>query len=216
MKLKILIIFSFSFLSNFCYSQITFYPKLGLNYSYLGEIDYPPVPIETEWITGINTGIGLSFRINKTLELNSELVWSAKGGKNTFFHLTEPILTRTYKYNYLSLPLFAKLKVKKIGFFIGFEPSYFVGGKIKLENGDKFSLGGSPSRPDKKLDYSLLVGLSYDLTEKIFVDVRYTHGLTTIYTYVPHRINGMVFNDGIEKHRIFSLSIGYYLSKRKN
>lgn len=200
--------------SSSCYSQLAFYPKIGANYSFFGRVDYPPAPVENQWILNFNAGGGTQIKLSKQLSLQTELLWNVKGGESILNNIQEPTQNITYRLGYVSLPISLAFFHKEFSVYIGVEQSLFVQGSLQFFDGDRNIFRDlSARKPKKAYDIGLISGINYFVNERFFIDLRYSYGLIVTHTYNPHNINGVVFVDGVEYNRVISASVGYLLSK---
>lgn len=139
--------------------------------------------------TAFHLGAVGHFNISDKFAIQPELLYSAKGAKNT-----EDGETLTYKLDYISLPILADFSVApglslqagpQLGFLAN-EEAEFDGVSVELDEAEGFDFGAA-------------IGAQYKLTElDLFFQVRYTFGLSEVIQDVD------VNNSNI------SLSVGYF------
>ncbi len=124
-----------------------------------------------------------------------------KGGKY------EGSNTRT-NLNYLQLPVMADLYVtKKIYVSVGPEFSYLISAKIKSGNNTADIIDNY----DHKFEFSGLIGLSYTLSTKFDLGVRYSRGFTWTIRTVFTDENGIATGEWKEYNQYFQVLLRYKL-----
>jgi len=108
--------------------------------------------------------------ISDKFSLQPELLYSGQG----FSGSATPGFSRS-KYDYINLPVLAKIYIaKKISIEAGPQLGFLVSAKEKTDN-DNVSISNQ-----KTVDFSLNLGLAYDLKNGIFFQTRYNLGLSNI------------------------------------
>jgi opacity protein-like surface antigen len=133
------------------------------------------------------------------------------------------------KLNYLNLPVILKYKIiEKLSIDFGPQIGYLMSAKTKIDvtedsrdpsqnysveidmlNDGTYNFGGTTVQGKasaNRLDFSLNLGASYDITEKIFLQGRYNFGLSTV---DKNSTNGTSTNSWNMKNSVFQLSAGY-------
>jgi hypothetical protein len=144
---------------------ITFGLKGGLNVSnFIGEVN------NNTFRTSVHIGIFSEIMISDKFSLQPELLYSGQG----FSGSATPGFSRS-KYDYINLPVLAKIYIaKKISIEAGPQLGFLVSAKEKTDN-DNVSISNQ-----KTVDFSLNLGLAYDLKNGIFFQTRYNLGLSNI------------------------------------
>ena len=232
--MKKIILTSLMLCSAFAFSQeIKFGAKVGLNLSNLRG-DYPAGIDEHNAKIGFNIGGFAEYEINDKFTLQPELLFSTQGntygfktyyGGGTYYDGAEFNL----KLNYLNLPIILKYKIiEKLSIDFGPQIGYLMSAKTKIDvtedsrdpsqnysveidilNDGKYNVGGTTIQSKasaNRLDFSLNLGTSYDITEKIFLQGRYNFGLSTV---DKNSTNGASTNSWNMKNSVFQLSAGY-------
>ena len=84
-------------------------------------------------------------------------------------------------------------------------------GRIEIDNinGGTYNFGGTSVQAKgsvNRLDFSLNLGTSYDVTEKVFIQGRYNLGFSTV---DKNSTSGTSTNSWNMKNSVFQLSAGY-------
>jgi opacity protein-like surface antigen len=232
--MKKIILTSIMLCSVFAFSQdIKFGAKVGLNLSNLRG-DYPAAVNEHNSKIGFHIGGFAQYEINDKFTLQPELLFSTQGntygnktyyGGGTYYDGAEYNL----KLNYLNLPIILKYKIiEKLSIEIGPQIGYLMSAKTKVDvtedsrdpsqnysveidmlNDGVYNFGGTTVQSKasaNRLDFSLNLGASYDITEKIFIEGRYNLGLSNV---DKNSTNGTATNSWNMKNSVFQLSAGY-------
>jgi opacity protein-like surface antigen len=232
--MKKIILTSFMLCSVFAFSQeIKFGAKIGLNLSNLRG-DYPTGIDEHNSKIGFHIGGFAEYEINDKFTLQPELLFSTQGntygykdyyGGGSYYDGADYNL----KLNYLNLPVIVKYKIiEKLSIDFGPQIGYLMSAKTKIDvtedsrdpsqnysveidmlNDGTYNVGGTTIQTKasvNRLDFSLNLGASYDITEKIFLQGRYNFGLSTV---DKNSTNGASTNSWNMKNSVFQLSAGY-------
>ena len=213
--------------------EIKFGAKVGLNLSNLRG-DYPAGIDEHNSKIGFHIGGFAEYSINEKFSLQPELLFSTQGntygykdyyGGGSYYDGADYDL----KLNYLNLPILLKYKViEKLSIEFGPQIGYLMSAKTKIDvtedsrdpsqnysveidmlNDGVYNFGGTTIQSKasaNRLDFSLNLGASYDITEKIFLQGRYNLGLSTV---DKNSTNGSSTNSWNMKNSVFQLSAGY-------
>ncbi len=232
--MKKIILTSFMLCSVFAFSQeIKFGAKVGVNLSNLNG-DYPTGIDEHNSKIGFHIGGFAEYEINDKFTLQPELLFSSQGntygykdyyGGGSYYDGADYNL----KLNYLNLPVIVKYKIiEKLSIDFGPQIGYLMSAKTKIDvtedsrdpsqnysveidmlNDGTYNLGGTTilsKASANRLDFSLNLGASYDITEKILLQGRYNLGLSTV---DKNSTNGTSTNSWNMKNSVFQLSVGY-------
>jgi long-subunit fatty acid transport protein len=232
--MKKIILISFMMCSVFAFSQkIKYGAKFGLNLSNLIG-DYPSAINEHNSKIGINIGGFAQYEINEKFILQPELLFSTQGntyGFKNYYGGGSYYEGANYniKLNYLNLPIIFKYKVaKKISIEFGPQIGYLMSAKTKIDvtedsrdpsqnysieidisNDGVYNFGGTIVQSKasvNRLDFSLNLGSSYDVTEKIFIEGRYNLGLSNVDKNSTNGTNTTSWN---MRNSIFQIAAGY-------
>lgn len=123
----------------------------------ISNLDFDETPsFENKHRNSLYIGAFADFRLNNTISIVPELQFSAEGANSENLHL-----------DYIQAPILFKFKLSpKFRFGIGPQVSLK---SHKYEDGVK------------NLAYSGVGGVEYKITEMLFVDLRYTQGMSNIF-----------------------------------
>lgn len=154
---KTILLFTFMLASFYGFSQDVLY---GVRAGYtISNLDFDPeVPagIENAHRNGFFIGFFGEYSISKTFSFAPEIQFSAEGAKE-----------QNLRINYIQMPLFFKFKIDQ-------SLSIGVGPQASLK-------GHSYEDGFKNFGFSALGGLEYLITDEIFIDFRYSYGLTNVF-----------------------------------
>ena len=232
--MKKIILTSLMLCSAFAFSQeIKFGAKVGLNLSNLRG-DYPAGIDEHHSKIGFNIGGFAEYEINDKFTLQPELLFSTQGntygykdyyGGGSYYDGAEYNL----KLNYLNLPIILKYKIiEKLSIDFGPQIGYLISAKTKIDvtedsrdpsqnysveidmlNDGVYDFDGTTVQAKaslNRLDFSLNIGGTYDITDKFVVQGRYNLGLSNI---DKNSTNGENTNSWNMKNGVLQFSAGY-------
>lgn len=232
--MKKIILTLFMLCSVLAFSQeIKFGAIVGLNLSNLRG-DYPAEIDEHNSKLGFHIGGFAEYQINEKFTLQPELLFSTQGntygykdyyGGGSYYDGADYNL----KLNYLNLPVILKYKIiEKLSIDFGPQIGYLMSAKTEIDitedsrdpsqnysveidmlNDGTYDVGGTTVQVKSsanRLDFSLNLGASYDISEKIFLQGRYNLGLSTV---DKNSTNGTSTNSWNMKNSVFQLSAGY-------
>lgn len=197
MKIKKLILALFVLISTnlIAQSEIRFGAKAGVN------------------LTGFHTGKSANtdnvlFNIGGLAELNlsesfslqAELLYNRKGG---LFHVRNTGVAQFFsidtKLDYIDLPIQAKFEfVKNLSLDIGPQIGFLINSKGEIVNSQNDSGEEVEFTNTNTVDFALNGGLSFKFNDNLFLQARYSYGLTEI------------FENERYKNSVVSLSLGYF------
>lgn len=165
--------------------NLKFGAKAGVNFSGL----WGDGAEGTKGKFGYQAGLLAEYRVSSSFAIAPELMFTSEGSKMGIDNLGR----RCNYINYIALPVMFK---------------YYTGDNFSLNFGPQFGyavynhLAGEEVNSDayNKFNCGLAVGASYYINKNLFVDARYTMGLTNIYKS-PVKDN---------KSYNVSLGLGYY------
>lgn len=183
-------------------------PRLGLNMSrFIGDI--PPVtgqPIKTKFLPGFSAGVGAMYSDISHFGFAFDILYSQRGSRYDNGNGRQRI-------NYLEVPITLRYFLNDGG---DFRPNVFIGPSVALKTGANFDpTQGSPSdRFDNSgnflsADIGVTGGLQLNFRvrnrERFLLDLRYTHGLTDVWTFPGFTRNqtitvGLGYNFGIGRN----------------
>lgn len=198
--------------------EVKFGIKAGANFSTLtGDA----VADDVEMKPGFHAGGLVDIKFSELISLQPEVLFSFQGAKTSdrFDDGLGNIERTESKVNlsYINVPIMLKLYPVK-GFFIqaGPQVGFLVSAKSKDETTftDPGNLVTNESTEVdikdnlKTVDFSFNAGLGYDFTENIFVDARYSFGLTNVYD-APDFLGGFGISELDAKNSNITVSVGY-------
>lgn len=150
---KILVSIVFILTVSFTYSQTNYFGiRAGANVS---NLDFTPdATFANQHRNGFMFGAFADFGFSESLSLLTELQWSAEGAKD-----------RSLRANYLNLPIMLRFHFGDLTVGAGPQASLKI-----WEDQDAFST----------FAVSGIAGAEYMITEEIFIDIRYSYGITNV------------------------------------
>ena len=153
------------------YSQFNVGVKAGVNYV---NVAVPDGFSDNEYRLGYHFGGYVRFSFNEKISLTGELLFSNKGYK---FDENIAGQSGSLHLNYLNLPiLFGFKPVNKLTILAGTEFGYRLSAKSKFDS----QTVDVSNIWDNKFDFGIAGGINYAITDKIGIDIRYIHGLTSV------------------------------------
>jgi hypothetical protein len=206
---KIIITLFFASVSLFSFSQTQFAIgiKAGPNFANIDTDASAGEIYETR--TGWHAGAFLQIRGEK-VGFQPEVIFSQQGQKFQYSS-TDPSLERNFSY--VNIPLVVKLyTVAGLNLQVG--PQF--GFLTSAEQEDFSTAGGDAITEEdikndmKKMDFSLALGVGWDLPFGLTIDGRYNWGLSD-------NDDGVITNSGVSvgqiKNQVWQISVGYKLFK---
>ncbi len=172
--------------------KFTFGPKIGVDYThYWGE------NVEHGGHLNYQAGVFMEYRFTSKFSIAPEVVFAAQGGKYDFKRNIEGIdveLKETDHVNYINVPVMLKYYVAPalsidFGPQVGFNvySKNTIEGKVeKLKEKETTDM----KKYTKTVDFGLGLGLTYNITEEVFIQARYTMGLTKVFNVDDDSKNG--------------------------
>ena len=162
----------------------TFGPKVGVDYTHWWGKN-----INDESALSYQAGVFMEYRMNNKFAIAPEVVFAAhKRPKMEWkdWWLSEELtrdITTTYQTNYINIPVMLKYYVTS-SLSIDLGPQF--GFKVYDKSTDKWddSSGHWEEKHNmghRGFDFGLGLGATYNFNEKVFVQLRYTLGLVTLY-----------------------------------
>jgi opacity protein-like surface antigen len=167
-KLILVAVFVLAASTNMQGQFVKFGIKAGLNYANQNgtDITVDAKTYQTEAITSYHAGLVAEIGVLEGLSIQPELLYSTQGAD--FKNAADEIFIR--KVGYLSIPVMAKINLNKtVSLELGPQVSFLLSEKDELDfnNANTF-------------DFSVAGGLSFKVTESIFISGRYGLGLTEV------------------------------------
>lgn len=179
--------------------KFTFGPKVGVDLTHFWGKDLPH-----GMQLNYQVGAFLEYRFNDKISIAPEVVFAAQGGKmdaseflDASFHGSADLY---FNFNYINVPIMLKFyAIPKLS--IDFGPQ--IGFNVYSKATAKAKADGESASVTRdfdgvqSVDVGLGLGATYNITNDVFVQGRYTMGLTKVFE------DGDVYNGNIQ------LSIGY-------
>ncbi len=166
-------------------------PKVGVNIANLTEIK------DSDPRIGLAAGVEGEYQAGDIFSVSAGVLYSMQGAKQEFSVLNQTF-KRTYKLDYINVPIMANVYVTKgLAVKLGVQPGFLVSSTNKAEA--KTFLGSGSTTNEikaKSVDFSIPVGISYEYNN-FQLDARYNWGLTK------------VFENFKAKNSVFQITLGY-------
>ena len=217
---NLFVLFSLFLTIQFCSAQDKKFGIIGgANYSTLvgdvNDTDFINIQRRLSFHLGLFAEVGISQKFT----FSPRLLFSSQGlrseGNISAFRNFDQIIVGIEEFesieraNYLNIPLFFNFNfAKEVGLNFGPQLGFLINTSTitKIENShgstekDKFSVNG-----DFKLDYGVALGLLYNFSEDLFVELNYYQGISNISRNPDIRFENKNNNS------VFQLSVGYVL-----
>lgn len=144
-------------------------------------------------LVGYNFGAVLKVNLNKTFDFQGEILLNRKGGIYRYSNIA--IENPEVKLTYLNIPILLKVNITN-------QFHFYAGPEMGILLAKKATLSGEEIEVDvnSNFDMNVLGGLEYQFQNGIFIQTRYSYGLTKI------------FENKDFKNSAISLSVGYFLN----
>ena len=168
--------------------QFTFGPKIGVDYTHYWGKD-----VKHGGQLNYQAGVFFEYRFNDKVSIAPEIVFAAQGGKyNGEFDGFETDVTE--HVNYINVPVMLKYYVAP-SLSIDFGPQ--IGYNVYSKYTWKYSFGETEFKETvdqkvatKDIDFGVGLGLTYNIAKDVFVQGRYTMGLTKVFKNYSEAKNG--------------------------
>ncbi len=223
MKTKFLYCLSAAFLlftSNAAFAQIGI--KAGATYSSVSQDAFEDnaQDLKEKSTIGFQAGIFAELPIGEGFAIQPELLFTQKGGKSEY-NLGTSGYERNVKYNYIEVPVLAKIKAGStdgtgIGLFFYGGPfvSYALNGKVKQDitlagntTSDEFDITFDDKDNERRVDWGAAFGLGVNLGALV-LDLRYDLGINNI---LDNNANNNDDNKPYLRTRSIGLTLGFVL-----
>lgn len=165
--------------------RFTFGPKVGVDYTHFwgkgalhgGQLNY-------------QAGAFMEYRFTNRFSIAPEVVFAAQGGKYDEFHYDELSnsvfdVKITEHVNYINIPVMFKFYViPALSIDLGPQLGVNVYSKYTVESKDKklnYKETFDQKDDTKTVDVGVGLGLTYNITNDVFVQGRYTLGVTKVF-----------------------------------
>lgn len=192
-----------SLISTFCFSQIEFGVKGGLNLATVRYINTENSKARLGW----NTGIMVQVPLNQDLFVQPELLYSSKGfGYNAIGFGNKG----SVRLNYIAVPILVGFRpFNKTSFLVG--PEF---GFLRKAVSRSQDITTDISNSFRNFDLGIDLGVEYNINNSFGLDFRYNYGFKNLVNVVFTDQNGNITGQGKNgANRVFQVGIHYWLSK---
>lgn len=169
--------------------QFTFGPKIGVDYTHYWGKD-----VDHSGVLNYQAGLFMEYRFTDKFSIAPEAVFAAQGGKYTWLDKGNVEVTTTDHVNYINVPVMLKYYVTP-ALSIDFGPQ--VGFNIYSKYTNKYKVGdkemkdtGDMKADTESIDFGVGLGLTYNIAKDVFVQGRYTMGMTKVFKDAGNDKNG--------------------------
>ncbi|MBE6316981.1 MAG: PorT family protein [Bacteroidales bacterium] len=194
---KVFVLIAAAIVSMSAMAQVQFGAKVGFDLTHFWGEDAPH-GIQPNY----QVGLMLEYKFSPKFAIAPEVVFAAQGGKATADVYDDDVdglikAKGTFHTNYINVPLMLKFYATP-NFSIDFGPQAGFNVYSKMTASGKLANVEAKESIDlkdntKTVDFGVVLGGTYNLTENAFVQARYTLGLTNVFD-IPdsHEKNGNV------------------------
>lgn len=139
--------------------------KAGVNFASQTGDAFPNQPIDKNGITNFHAGLVAEIKLMEKFSIQPELLYSTQGASYKFEEINQEFKN---ELAYLSIPVMAKIYMtKSLSLEVGPQASFLLNQKndVRFDDASTF-------------DFALNAGLGLKITKSIFVQGRYSLGLT--------------------------------------
>ena len=158
----------------------TWGPKIGVDYTHFWGKD-----IKHGGQLNYQAGLFMEYRLTDRFAIAPEVVFAAQGGKIKDFEVWGVKGDHTYNTNYVNIPVLLKLYVTP-SFSIDLGPQLGINVYSKVTQ--KTTVGEKENEVTKDLkdhtntvDAGVALGMTYNIAKDVFVQGRYTMGMTKVF-----------------------------------
>lgn len=192
-------------------AQIQYGLKGGLNYVN-NEIINTPYEINdnSKYRLAYHVGAFAKIELSKKISFKPELLFSSKGYEISAIENVQPSGDGNLHLNYINLPLLIGYEFfDKMAINVGPELGYLLSAKAKYDS----KTIDLEEAWDNKFDFGISTGINYHLDENIALEIRYTHGLSSVIKDIMYVNEDGEYLDSDEKfqNRTFQFSVSYRL-----
>ncbi|MBQ9584589.1 MAG: PorT family protein [Muribaculaceae bacterium] len=180
--------------------QFTFGPKIGVDYTHYWGKD-----VGHGGVLNYQIGLFMEYRINNKFSVAPEFVFAAQGGKYEDVYRIPEMgkieVNVTDHANYINVPVMLKYYViPELSIDFGPQIGFNIYSKYTAKAKDssiEFKETYDEKEETKNVDFGFGLGVTYNLAKDVFVQGRYTMGVTK------------TFNYGNDKNGNAQIAIGY-------
>ena len=173
--------------------------------------------LDEKYVTAFSVGGFLTLPFGDALTVRPEVLYTQNGAK---FEGSEDGVDAmmSMKMNWLNIPVLAVFNLGNIGVFAGPYFDFFLSGKTKMEfsfDGDSFDEEEDIEGDEvQSLNYGIIFGAAYGVTNNIDVEVRYSQGLNS-FDKEPDDYDATwgEYEESDIKPSMIQLLVNYYLKK---
>lgn len=198
--------------------SVKFGVKAGVN---IATLTGDAVADDVSMKVGFNAGGLAEIKFTDMIALQPEVLFSMQGARTV--DRTNDIVGNRFEQEssvnlgYINVPVMLKIYPTK-SFFLegGPQVGFLISAKSKNEDTSNFVDGTSIVESEtvdikdnlKTLDVAFNLGLGYDFTENLFINARYSLGLTNVYD-TPDFLGGLSVTELDAKNGTISVNVGY-------
>lgn len=198
--------------------SVKFGVKAGVN---IATLTGDAVADDVSMKVGFNAGGLAEIKFTDMIALQPEVLFSMQGARTV--DRTNDIVGNRFEeessvnLGYINVPVMLKIYPTK-SFFLegGPQVGFLISAKSKNEDTSNFVDGTSIVESEtvdikdnlKTVDVAFNLGLGYDFTENLFINARYSLGLTNVYD-TPDFLGGLGVTELDAKNGTISVNVGY-------
>ena len=160
--------------------QFTFGPKIGVDYTHFWDTDG-----DYSGMLNYQAGLFMEYRFSDRFAIAPEVVFAAQGGKNKWIDVEDVEITTTNHLNYINVPVMLKYYVTpSLSIDFGPQVGFNIYSKCtdELDDGTHKQKSVIPQKEaTKSVDFGVGLGLTYNIAKDVFVQGRYTMGMTNVF-----------------------------------
>lgn len=167
--------------------QFTFGPKIGVDYTHF----WGKYVENNKGLFNYQAGLFMEYRFTDKFSIAPEVVFAAQGDKvDAIFLVFDEITglpidteegTITYKTNYINVPVMLKYYViPSLSIDLGPQLGINVYSK-EVDKSPSYNETIDYKNLTKTIDFGVALGLTYNITDDVFVQGRYTLGVTDVF-----------------------------------
>ena len=173
--------------------------------------------MDEKYVTAFSIGGFLTLPLGNALNIRPEVLFTQNGAK---FEGSEDGMDAmmSMKMNWLNIPVLAVFNLGPVGIFAGPYFDFFLSGKTKMEisfDGESFDEEEDIESDEvQSLNYGIIFGAAYGVTNNIDVEVRYSQGLNS-FDKEPDDYDATwgEYEESDIKPSMIQLLINFYLKK---
>lgn len=169
----------------------TFGPKIGVDFTHFWGKD-----TQSFWgykgMFNYQVGAFFEYRLSDKFAIAPEVVFAAQGGKYNYDIFDEHgnVIgpnegTHSYNVNYINVPaMFKYYVIPSLSIDFGPQLGINVYSKATAKEPNEFNCGTTDIKDETKaFDFGVGLGITYNITNDVFVQGRYTLGLTSVFEW---------------------------------